>query len=91
MLERLRVSPEEFDLEQQLRVTRALLRRGLRVINLTFHSPSATPGYTAFVRDEAELDAFLGRLRGYFEFFLGEAKGIALTPHELRERLRRPA
>jgi hypothetical protein len=91
VLDRLRVSPEGFDLEQQVRVTRALLRRGVRVFNLTFHSPSATPGYTSFVRDEAELDAFLGLLRGYFEFFLGEAGGIALTPQELRDRLPRPA
>ncbi len=90
-LDRLRVSPEEFNLEQQVRVTRALLRRGIRVISLTFHSPSATPGYTAFVRDEAELDSFLGRLRGYFEFFLGEVRGIALTPHELKDRLPGPA
>ncbi len=90
-LDRLRVSPEEFDLAQQVRVTRALLRRGVRVINLTFHSPSATPGYTTLVRDDAELDAFLGRLRGYFEFFLGEAQGVAMTPHELKQRLPGPA
>lgn len=86
-LDRLRVSPEGFDLEQQVRVTRALLRRGVRVIHLTFHSPSATPGFTSFVRDEAELEGFLDRLRRYLEFFLGETGGIALTPHELRDRL----
>jgi hypothetical protein len=90
MLDRLRVSPEGFDLEQQVSCTRALLHRGVRVFNLTFHSPSATPGYTSFVRNEAELDAFLGLLRGYFEFFLGEAGGVALTPHELRDRLPKP-
>ena len=88
-LDRLRVSPEGFDLEQQVRVTRALLRRGVRVMNLTFHSPSAMPGFTDFVRDEAELARFLLSLRGYLDYFLGEAKGIAVTPHELRDRLAR--
>jgi hypothetical protein len=90
-LDRLRVSPEGFDLDQQVRVTRELLRRGVRVVNLTFHSPSATPGYTDFVRDEADLSRFLDCLRGYFDYFLGEAGGIAVTPHELRDRLRQGA
>ncbi len=88
-LDRLRVSPEGFDLDQQVRCTRALLRRGVRVINLTFHSPSATPGFTEFVRNEADQARFLGMLRGYFDFFLGEARGVALTPHEIRDRLAR--
>lgn len=86
-LDRVRVSPEGFDLAQQVRCTRALLRRGVRVINLTFHSPTTTPGYTTFVRDEKDLERFVGRLRDYFEFFLKELKGVALTPHELRDRL----
>lgn len=89
-LDRLRVSPEGFDLDQQVRVTRALLKRGVRVMNLTFHSPSATPGYTSFVRDEAELQGFHDCLRRYLDFFLGEVKGVALTPRELRDRLTRP-
>jgi hypothetical protein len=86
-LDRLRVSPEGFDLGQQVRCTRALLQRGVRVMNLTFHSPSATPGFTEFVRDEAGRERFHGMLRGYFDFFFGEAGGVALTPHELRDRL----
>lgn len=86
-LDRLRVSPEGFDLAQQIACTRALLRRGVRVMNLTFHSPSATPGFSEFVRDEADQARFLGMLRSYFEFFLGEAGGIALTPLDLRDRL----
>jgi hypothetical protein len=90
LLDRLRVSPEGFDLEQQIACTRALLRRGVKVMNLTFHSPSATPGFTSFVRDEAGLHAFHDLLRRYFDFFRGEAQGVMLTPHELRDRLPRP-
>jgi hypothetical protein len=89
-LDRLRVSPEGFDLDQEVRCTRALLRRGVRVMNLTFHSPTTTPGYTSFVRDERDLEGFLDNLRGYFEFFFRELKGVALTPHELRESLPPP-
>jgi hypothetical protein len=89
-LECLRVSPEGFDLAQQVRVTRALLRRGVRTVSLTLHSPSATPGYTSYVPGEAELSILHDRLRGYFDFFFGEIGGVPLTPHEIRDRLARP-
>jgi len=87
LLSRLGVSPEGFEVEHHRRVTRALLRQGVRVISLAFHSPSTCPGYTSYVQSEAELEAFHDRIRRYFEYFLGELGGVATTPHGLRDRL----
>jgi hypothetical protein len=89
-LDRLRLSPEGMDFEQHRRLTEALLRRGTRVLTLSLHSPSLRPGYTPYVRSEADLDAFLDRCRRFFDWFLNERNGIAETPHGVRERLARP-
>ena len=86
-LDRLRLSPEGYTLEENIRLTKALLGRGVRVCCFTFHSPSLDPGCTGYVRDTRELDKFLGCCRGYFEFFLGKLGGIAMTPLELKEHI----
>ena len=86
-LERIRLSPEGVEPRDHRRLTRALVRRGVRVFQFSFHSPSVEPGCTAYVRDEADLSRFLDALRRYFDFFLGELEGVALTPGEVRERL----
>lgn len=86
-VERMRLSPEGYTLDDNVRLTRALLKRGIGSFVLSFHSPSMKPGCTPYVRSEADLDALLDRLRGYFEWFLRELGGITLTPLQLRDRL----
>jgi hypothetical protein len=92
-LERLRLSPEGYTPDDNRRLTRALLDRGVRTFAFSFHTPSLKPGCTPYVRSEADLDDFLDRCRRYFEFFLGELGGVSRTPLELRDALsaRRPA
>jgi hypothetical protein len=87
VLERLHLSPEGHSFEEMRRLTVALLRRGIRLFSMSFHSPSLEPGHTPYVRNHAELDAFLGRLRRYLEFFLDELGGVSVTPLEIKERL----
>jgi hypothetical protein len=87
-LDRLRLSPEGFSLADMQRLTRSLLERGTSVFTLSFHAPSLAPGCTPYVRDASERAEFLGRLRAYLEYFLGELGGESLTPLELRRRLR---
>jgi hypothetical protein len=43
------------------------------------------------VHDAAQLQAFLGRIEQYLEFFMGEVGGYALTPIEVKERALRLA
>lgn len=89
LLERLLLSPEGHTLEEMRRLTRSLLSRGFRVFALSFHSPSLQPGCTPYVRTSEDLRRFLGRLRGYLEFFLRELGGVSMTPLELKEWLSR--
>jgi hypothetical protein len=86
-VERMRLSPEGYTLNDNLRLTRALRKQGLGTFVLSFHSPSMKPGCTPYVRSQSDLDALLERLRRYFDWFLNELGGITLTPLQLRERL----
>ncbi len=87
-LERLMLTPEGYGSEHLRRLTRALLGRGLRTFTFSFHSPSLRPGCTPYVRSAAERDAFLGELREFFSWFLGELGGVPTTPLALLADLR---
>lgn len=87
LLERVRLSPEGYNLGELERLTMSLLGRGLRVFSLTFHSPTLRPGCTPYVKDKHDLDRFVETLRGYFQFFFHVLGGITLTPAELKTRI----
>ncbi|HTF90692.1 MAG TPA: polysaccharide deacetylase family protein [Planctomycetota bacterium] len=89
-IDRLRLSPEGFELSDLERLTRVLLERDVGIFTLSFHAPSLLPGCTPYVKNLAEREQFLARLRGYIEFFLGELGGESISPIELRRRLLPP-
>lgn len=84
LVERITLTPEGVSFEEQRRLTRALLRKGHRVFNLTYHSPSLAPGNTPYVRNAADLSAFLQRIEEYIRFFTEEVGGQAATPFEVK-------
>jgi hypothetical protein len=86
-VDRLRLSPEGFEPRHHRRLTEHLLAQGVRVFTWSYHTPSLAPGHTPYVRSEAELAAFLDRFTAYFEWFLGDLGGVAMTPLELRDAL----
>lgn len=81
---RVKLTPEGISLDELRQITKAMLAAGYRVFNFTYHSPSLAPGHTPYVRSNAELDAFLARIEGYLEYFLGEVGGAASTPDQIR-------
>jgi hypothetical protein len=89
LLERLRLTPEGFTLAEMMRLTHALLARGQRTFTLSFHSPSVVPGNTPYVQSDAELAAFLERLRGFLAWFQSDLHGRFITPHALKAELER--
>ena len=91
LLERIRLTPEGHTFAEMRRLTRALLARGQRIFVLSFHSPSVVPGNTPYVTSEAELDAFLERLRRFLVMFRDELHGRFVTPHALKAELERLA
>src|ERR1700756_1651715 len=85
LVERIKLTPEGVSFEEQRRLTRALLRKGHRIFNFTYHSPSLAPGNTPYVRNDADLRAFLQRIEQYLSFFLEEIGGRAATPFEIKK------
>lgn len=87
LVERLRLSPEGQTVADMQRLTKRLFAEGCRVFTFSFHSPSLLPGGTSYVRSEQDLKAFLGRMSGYFEWFMGEFSGRPTTPLQLHQEL----
>jgi hypothetical protein len=84
LMERIRLSPEDYTEPEMRRLTRTLLADGLKVFVFSFHSPSVQPGCTPYVQTAADLTRFLGKCRRYFEFFFRELGGKAMTPLEIK-------
>ncbi|MBF0446452.1 MAG: polysaccharide deacetylase family protein [Magnetococcales bacterium] len=84
MLERIRLTPEGYDLEDLIRLTNHLLASGTKIFTFSFHSPSLSPGAIEYVQDEAELQRFLATIRGYLDFFMNALGGESLTPLEIK-------
>ena len=84
LLERIRLSPEDYKESEMQRLTSTLLDDGARVFVFSFHSPSVMPGGTPYVRSAADLECFLAKCRRYFEFFIGRLQGRSMTPLQLK-------
>jgi hypothetical protein len=80
LLERIRLSPEDYSEAEMRRLTHALLEDGVRIFVFSFHSPSIMPGGTPYVRSEGDLAHFLGKCRGYLEYFFNTLRGTTMTP-----------
>jgi hypothetical protein len=80
LLERIRLSPEDYDEPEMRRLTSTLLADGVRIFVFSFHSPSVMPGGTPYVRSASDLERFLERCRQYFLYFFHEIKGTSLHP-----------
>jgi hypothetical protein len=95
LFDRIRLTPEGMSVDELCRLTRALVARGQRVFNFTYHSPSLMPGNTPYVRSGAELETFVGAIERYLAFFFGEIGGRAATMRDIRAlclaSARRPA
>lgn len=87
LFERVRLSPEGCTLAEMQRLTRALLRDGVRVFTLTYHSPSVAAGHTPYVRTAADREAFLATIRTYATWFRDTLGGTFRTPGEIRSLL----
>lgn len=77
MLERIALTPEGIPVEKALHGIDLALAEGVKVINLSFHSPSLAPGHTPYVRDEADLDKLYAWWTQMFEHLA--ASGVRPT------------
>lgn len=60
VLSRVALTPEDMPVGEAMEAVRVAVGEGVRVLNLSFHSPSVEPGHTPYVRDARDLAAFHG-------------------------------
>ena len=58
LLSRIALTPEDMPIAAALEAVAVAAGEGLRLLNLSFHSPSLAPGHTPYVRDAADLKRF---------------------------------
>jgi len=68
MLERIPLTPEGVTLEEAIRGIDIAIDEALPLLVFSFHSPSLAPGFTPYVRSEADLDAFYDWWRAVFAY-----------------------
>jgi hypothetical protein len=87
LMERIRLSPEDYSEPEMRRLTRTLLGDGVRIFVFSFHSPSIHPGGTPYVQNNMELERFLDKCRRYFSYFFDTLGGTTMTTIEIRHFL----
>ena len=58
LVSRIALTPEDMPIAAALEAVAVAAGEGLRLLNLSFHSPSLAPGHTPYVRDAADLKRF---------------------------------
>lgn len=84
LFERITLTPEGVDADAQIRLISAMMNGGARVFTLTYHSPSLEPGHTPYVRDQADLKAFLASIEKVVSWFAALPDARFTTLDELR-------
>lgn len=84
IVDRLMLSPEGYQTNEHIKLTRFLYQQGVRVFTWNFHSPSVVPGMTMYTQTKKDVSDFLDLFRRYFDFFLNEFNGVATTPGKLK-------
>ena len=77
LLERIPLTPEGVTIAEALRAVDIAIADALPVLVLSFHSPSLCPGFTPYVRDEADLDMLYAWWRAVVEHL--RARGVQPT------------
>lgn len=87
IVDRLILSPEGFTSDEHIKITKFLFNQGVRTFTWSYHSPTAVPGHTEYVRNNKDLQNFLDSFKRYFDFFFNELGGKPTTPSKLYRQL----
>ncbi len=89
VLSRLRIAdtitltPEGVTADEQMRLIRAMLKRGSRQFVLHYHSPSLSPGNTPYATDQSGARTVITRLEQVCRYFFEEIGGVPGAPRDL--------
>lgn len=84
LVERIPVTPEGVNPDDNKRAIRHLVGKGRRVFTYAYHSSSLLPGGAPYVRSTRDRDRFVAGIDSFLSFFMGEMGGRTITPIELR-------
>ena len=74
LMERIPLTPEGVTVEEAIRGIDIAIDENLPVLNFSFHSPSLAPGYTPYVRNADDLEAFYDWWHRIFAYL--ELRGV---------------
>ena len=85
------LTPEGVTVPEQIQLIKAMVARGQRTFVMHYHSPTLGM-HTPYVKNEAQLEAFLENIAAVCKFFFGELGGYPgnpadLVPQNMRERV----
>jgi len=83
LVDTITLTPEGVTAAEQIRLLRALLRRGTRQFVLHYHSPSLEAGHTSYTRTHADVLAFVRRLEAVCAYFFETVGGMPGFPRDL--------
>jgi hypothetical protein len=81
--ETITLTPEGVTADEQMRLIRAMLKRGHRQFVLHYHSPSLSPGNTPYATDQSGARTVITRLEQVCRYFFEEVGGIPGYPRDL--------
>jgi hypothetical protein len=81
MIERIPLTPEGCPADKVCDGIDAAMDHGVRLLSMSFHSPSLQPGHTPYVRTEADLAAFYR----WFDVVLGHAAKRGIAPATVQQ------
>lgn len=76
---KVKLSPEQATLSQMKKLSSAVIRQGIPILVLMFHSSSLLPGCSPYVKNQNDLKDFLSKLAGLFEFLQNDLQLSSIT------------
>lgn len=80
---RVALTPEDMPVAEALEAVEVAAGEGLRLLTLSFHSPSLVPGHTPYVRDAADLRTFWC----WWDLVLNRLDRLGVTPASMADIL----
>ena len=91
LLRKIWLSPEISSARDMIDLSRLMMEKRLKFLNLSFHSTTLLPGKGPFVRDDMELELFYSRLGKFLDYLASHSRLKSLTLSEVGELFYEPA
>ncbi len=86
LLKKIWLTPEGQSAADMITLTKTIIKNGMNLINMSFHTTSLLPGKSIFVRDEKELEQFYSRIEAVLDYVSVNATISSLTLSEVVHR-----